>query len=236
MLTIYHSIIIRGQYKKGKEQGPTVVLEAIVSMDLWFWHAFFGVPGSNNDINVVQVSTLLSNLLSNKSPNIKWTCNGKERDYTYFLADGIYPRWKIFAKPIQKPTTSKNKNYTKRQEAARKDVERAFGVLQARFQILQRPARVWTSQKMDLIIKACIILHNMVVADSGYNIAVEVPRHLTLDAADDVVQVDEDMELEHGGHGHIARFLASIEDKEEHLSLLNDLTEHVWTWAGNQKF
>ena len=24
------------------------------SFDLWIWHAFFGLPGSNNDINVLE--------------------------------------------------------------------------------------------------------------------------------------------------------------------------------------
>ena len=40
-----------GQYQ-GKEGVPTVVLEAIADYDLWIWHAFFGIPGSCNDINV----------------------------------------------------------------------------------------------------------------------------------------------------------------------------------------
>jgi hypothetical protein len=41
-----------GQYQ-GKEQVPTVVLEAIASYDLHIWHAFFGTPGVCNDINVL---------------------------------------------------------------------------------------------------------------------------------------------------------------------------------------
>ncbi|XP_058203086.1 uncharacterized protein LOC131317566 [Rhododendron vialii] len=32
---------------------PTVILEDIASYDRWIWHAYFGLPGSNNDINVV---------------------------------------------------------------------------------------------------------------------------------------------------------------------------------------
>jgi hypothetical protein len=37
----------------GKEKEPTVVLEAVASYDLWIWHAFFGLPGSMDDINVL---------------------------------------------------------------------------------------------------------------------------------------------------------------------------------------
>ena len=32
---------------------PTIILEAVASYDLWIWHAFFGMPGSLNDINVL---------------------------------------------------------------------------------------------------------------------------------------------------------------------------------------
>ena len=46
-----------GQYV-GKEKGPTVVLEAVASYDLWIWRAFFGMPGSHNDINVMDRSPI----------------------------------------------------------------------------------------------------------------------------------------------------------------------------------
>ncbi|GKD28029.1 putative ribonuclease H-like domain-containing protein, partial [Tanacetum coccineum] len=29
------------------------MLEAVVDQQLWFWHAYFGVPGANNDLNVL---------------------------------------------------------------------------------------------------------------------------------------------------------------------------------------
>jgi hypothetical protein len=32
---------------------PTIILEAVASQDLWIWHAFFGMPGSLNDINAL---------------------------------------------------------------------------------------------------------------------------------------------------------------------------------------
>ena len=38
----------QGRYKK-----PTIVLEAVATQDLRIWHAFLGMPGSSNDINVL---------------------------------------------------------------------------------------------------------------------------------------------------------------------------------------
>ena len=46
-----------------------------------------------------------------------------------------------------------------------KDVERAFGVLQARFAIVCGPARFFFLETLQNIMKACIILHNMIIED-----------------------------------------------------------------------
>jgi hypothetical protein len=39
---------------KGRSEGCTVILKVVASHDLWIWHSFFGLAGSNNDINVLQ--------------------------------------------------------------------------------------------------------------------------------------------------------------------------------------
>lgn len=59
------------------------------------------------------------------------------RTLSYSLADRIYPDWALFGKKIKKPTTEKEGLYSKAQEAFRRDLERAFGVLVLRSQILQ---------------------------------------------------------------------------------------------------
>ena len=46
----------------GHIREPTIILEAVASFDLWIWHAFFGLPRSNNDINVLERSPLFSEL------------------------------------------------------------------------------------------------------------------------------------------------------------------------------
>jgi hypothetical protein len=45
----------QGMYK-GHKGGCNVVLEAVADLDIWILHAFFGMAGSHNDINVLQCS------------------------------------------------------------------------------------------------------------------------------------------------------------------------------------
>ncbi|XP_062227498.1 uncharacterized protein LOC133925662 [Phragmites australis] len=42
-----------GQFN-GHFHDPTIILEAVASHDLWIWHAYFGLPVSRNDINILQ--------------------------------------------------------------------------------------------------------------------------------------------------------------------------------------
>ncbi|KAJ9551613.1 hypothetical protein OSB04_015658 [Centaurea solstitialis] len=40
--------------------------------DLWIWHAYFGMPGTNNDINVLESSHLFSNLAQGIAPPARY--------------------------------------------------------------------------------------------------------------------------------------------------------------------
>ena len=96
---------------------------------------FFGMPGTLNDINVLQRSHLFARLAIGDAPACNYTINGHEYRKGYYLADGIYPPWCTFVKSIKEPKTKKQCDFPRVQEAARKDIERAFGVLQSRFAI-----------------------------------------------------------------------------------------------------
>ncbi|XP_020243470.1 uncharacterized protein LOC109821719 [Asparagus officinalis] len=150
------------EYRHG---GPTIILEAVASYDLWIWHAYFSLPGSNNDINVLQSSNLFDNLSQGIAPPAHYTIQEKNYDVGYYLADGIYPKWPTLVQTISKPDDKKKQYFAMMQEACRKDVERAFGVLQSRFAIIKRPARFWDKRTLHDIMAACIIMHNMIVKD-----------------------------------------------------------------------
>jgi hypothetical protein len=79
----------------------------------------------------------------------------------YYLADGIYPPWATLISGVPRPTNRKEQIFTDRQASFRKDVERSFRVLQAKYAIIKGPARLWCPEDLKYIVKCIIILHNM---------------------------------------------------------------------------
>ncbi|XP_048632932.1 putative nuclease HARBI1 [Brassica napus] len=154
----------KGQFTRGSGK-PTIVLEAVASQDLWIWHAFFGLPGTLNDINVLDRSPIFDDILHGRAPKVKFKVNNHTYRMAYYLTDGIYPPWAIFIQSIPLPQGRKAQKFAEMQESARKDVERAFGVLQSRFAIVRNPALQWDKERIGKIMIACVILHNMIVED-----------------------------------------------------------------------
>eukprot|EP00267_Zea_mays_P051534 XP_020404495.1 protein ALP1-like [Zea mays] len=144
-----------------------MILEVVATYDLWIWHAFFGMPGTNNDVNVLHRSPVFDPLTTGRMPPVNYTVNGHAYNFRYYLADGIYPNWPTFVKAIRHPYEEKKVYFTQMQESCRKDIERAFGVLQARWAVLRGPAYGWDRNRLTEIITACIIMHNMIVEDEG---------------------------------------------------------------------
>lgn len=135
-------IYLAGQYT-GKGKSPSVVLEAFCDPDLFIYYSFFGSPGSLNDINILDKSSIVLALLSRQFDlrTNPYTVNQNTRDWMYFLVDGIYPPWSIFMSTIAEPIGEKENLYKSRHESVRKDIERAFGTIVQRFQIVQVPFR-----------------------------------------------------------------------------------------------
>jgi hypothetical protein len=157
-------VALAGQHK-GKESDKTLILEAIADADLYIWYHFFGEAGSLNDINILNKSSILGSILDGTFDlkSNPYTINGTTQDWLYFLVDGIYPAYSIFISTINYPQSDMEKYFSTCQEAVRKDIERAFGVLVQQFQILQRPIKSCNWQDIIDIMDTCIIMHNMIV-------------------------------------------------------------------------
>ncbi|XP_070675742.1 uncharacterized protein [Malus domestica] len=79
--------------KNGEMRGFPGMIGSIdlASFDTWIWHAFFGVPGAQNDLNIIAQSPVFNDVLQGKAPKVTYVVNGRKYDGPYYLVDGIYP-------------------------------------------------------------------------------------------------------------------------------------------------
>ncbi|GKD32422.1 ribonuclease H-like domain-containing protein [Tanacetum coccineum] len=131
----------------------------------------------------------------------------------------IYPEWVVLMKSISQPGSNdvKQIRYKQVHEIARKDVERAFGVLKKKWAIVRTPARSRSLKRITHLMYTCIILHNMIRKEKGKTISPdfypEEQHH-----EDDPVRSTQDR----------LRVIREIHDEETHLNLKVDLVEHIW--------
>ncbi|XP_022888623.1 uncharacterized protein LOC111404110 [Olea europaea var. sylvestris] len=185
-------LLLRGgsyDFDFGRSGSPTIILEAVVDYDLWIWHAYFGLPGSNNDINVLERSHLFANLAQGIAPPAQCVIQGRQYNVGYYLADSIYPKWSTIVQTIHELRGPKKKLFAMKQETCRKDVERAFGVLQSKFAITKGPARFWEKQVLHDIMTTCIIMHNNIIEDERN---VDAPVQEWTEASSSEVELVED--------------------------------------------
>jgi len=93
-------------------------------------------------------------------------------------------------------------------------VERAFGVLKARFAILKNPVYLMKEGEITQVMKACIILHNMIIEDDRVDEDLLHEEEQTETVAEDRVDM------------FIERYFAV------HHRLQADLMKHLWLEKG----
>ena len=238
-----------GQHK-GKEDSNTLVLEAICDPDCYIWYSFFGSPGSLNDLNILDRSSIVARMLDGSfnlrlPEHLHYTVNGTRRDYMYFLVDGIYPRWSVFVSTIANASPhSKEAKFAKKQEANRKDIERAFGQLVQKFKLLKQPQMMWRKEDVSNAINCGIILHNMTVEVRRENFVSqgrldELPAPVEEPAEIPTVslfhQVSQTGDLVNQGEAavalasRVAQFDADLKNEVAHHALVYDLKEHIYS-------
>lgn len=117
---------------------------------------------------------------------------------------------------ISSPQINKEKYFAAQQESTRKDVERAFGVLQSRFAIVCELSRFWNVETLKYIMTTCIILHNMLVEDECYTI------HENMNFNYDTVVGTPTIELSRNHTNEMMEFIQvyhQIRDKQIHIQL-----------------
>nr|GFA59251.1 protein ALP1-like [Tanacetum cinerariifolium] len=195
------------------------MLEVVASQDLWIWHAFFEVAGSNIDNNVLDNFSLFDDLLDDKAHVAPYVVSGVGFEKGYYLADGIYPQWATFVKSFTVANDAKHAYFKKRQESARKDVERAFGVLHGRWGIIQQPIRQYHVNTIRRIMYSCIIMHNMILEDQ---------KMAVFDRNEVYANPSRNMQRTWVERCETQRRKnKEMRDREMHLTLQQNLMEHI---------
>ncbi|XP_062205215.1 uncharacterized protein LOC133907222 [Phragmites australis] len=215
----------------GEQRGFPGMLGNIDCMH-WVWkncpkHAFFGMSGSLNDINVLHRSNIFSRLTDGIAPPVSYIVNSNTYDMGYYLGDGIYPEWVTIVKPISAPRENKSVHFSAMQAAVRKDVERTFGVLQSRFTIIRGPTRVWDQSTLHNIMITCVIMHNMIIEDERGGADVEEVYDYMGEKA--IVHHDPDQPIL-----QYVEVTEAIRNQALHHQLRDDLVEHLWSRHGAQ--
>ncbi|CAL2259560.1 unnamed protein product [Prunus armeniaca] len=206
----------QGDYGNRKGQ-KSIILEAVAGFDTWVWHAFFGVADSQNDLNVLGQSLVFNDVLRGEGPTITYQINNSVYQNEYYLADEGYI----------------------------KDVERCFGILQARWAIIKGAARLFDEEVLRSIMMTCIILHNMIVEDEYDYDADEVyeldPMNTALTRIyekpmgpnGELVQQDPLVRDGSFMHRMIERY-TEMQSSYIHEHRQVDLMEHLWAVKGNE--
>uniref|UniRef100_A0A0D3C144 DDE Tnp4 domain-containing protein n=1 Tax=Brassica oleracea var. oleracea TaxID=109376 RepID=A0A0D3C144_BRAOL len=172
-------------------------------LDIGAHHGFPGMIGSIdctlNDINVLDRSPVFDEIIKGQAPQVTYSVNGREYHLVYYLTNVLFAQ---------------------RQEAVRKDVERAFGVLQARFAIVKNPSLFWDKVKIEKIMRACIILHNMIVEDKrdGYT-QFDVSEFLH---GEDNTSSHVDLNFSTDIPTNIANMMGELDEKKKRLKEIDD--------------
>ena len=152
----------QGQYQ-GNQGCPTIVMEVFCDFNIWFWHAVISFPGS---LNVIWGQIPLhQSFIDGTFSDLDFAFEINEKNSEDFLmATGIYPELAWFVKSFQEPIEKSKIYYSKWQEGAQKNIERAFGVLQRKFQVLTHPFKQWLAGDIHDIVMTCVILYNAMVS------------------------------------------------------------------------
>jgi hypothetical protein len=61
----------------------SIILEVVADRDLHIWHVIFGLNGSNNDLNMLDRSPFIHNMLTSEARDMSFQVNGSNYDHYY---------------------------------------------------------------------------------------------------------------------------------------------------------
>ena len=125
----------------------------------------------------------------------------------------------------------------------RKDIERAFGVIVKKFDILSRSIQFRRKDVIRNVLHTCIVLHNVTVIRHRKDYVSErVYYHDTaIDTVEDdplslfrSLEIAPDRSIVQQAIGsRLHQIYAALHNESEHYGLMYDLKEHIWNKSNN---
>jgi len=81
----------------------SIIRKAITNQSLCMWQASFGLPSGNNDINVLDQSPMVANMLNGACSVLRFKMNDNVYFQYYLLVDVIYFLSSCFVQTIHEP-------------------------------------------------------------------------------------------------------------------------------------
>jgi hypothetical protein len=93
---------LQGRFQD-KNKTRSIIFKIVTNQYFCIWHAFFGFPGGNNDVNVLHRSPFVTELL--KGEKVGFMVNGTVYLCYYLLEMESTPLGIILCKPYMNPKT-----------------------------------------------------------------------------------------------------------------------------------
>lgn len=142
----------------------SIVLLAACDANYIFTAVDIGAYGSQSDGGIFADSAFGKKLLRGQLnlPNPKQLPDSNLIFNYYFVGDAAFPLKSFLMRPYPgRFLDVKKENFNKRLSRARRVIENAFGILGARWRILQKTLEMLPTNA-DIVVKACVVLHNFV--------------------------------------------------------------------------
>lgn len=148
---VEHALITRKHFH-------AVNTQFVIDINMSFLSVNARYPGSTHDALIWRASLV--------NTSLRRLYNRMESEWNFFLlADNGYPLQPWLLKPYDNPDTTAKKLYNKNHRKLRSLVERAIGLLKARFRCLLNESKLRYDRLMaGYIIYACSTLHNFLIA------------------------------------------------------------------------
>jgi len=198
----------KGQHS-GRRGYPTLGMEVACDANLWIWHWCFGAPGSLNDVNVWERSSLLHEMTHGgiHEINFQYIINGEIFSLLWLKVDLIYPLLARFVRALSLPITRIDREFTSWQESHRKEIERCLGVWEKKFHSVTHPCRLFKTDDIHYLVGGTMCLHNMMVeervkrgeeeSESFYELVADHdPHHALFNDAAEAAIAEEDTYFE----------------------------------------